>query len=196
MFLRQGRAALPPAPLWPFALRAAQVPLVVGAEQVPPWVGGANVQGTPLQQVRVLESAKDLLSKNLNALLSLYQAFHLKCFTPFKGLNLAPRQVGRSCTAVIAPMAKLLSHTAPKRDTASFPLLSRTSRQYRPPLNPIFLEGSRQGHFPVGRDSRSRKSMGPSRGSFPPGLGKHSMAEAPACLEGQEKAEGFPQAPW
>lgn len=83
----QGRAALPPAPLRPFALGAAQVPLVLGADQAPPRAGGADAQGTGLHRVRVLESAKDLLSKNLHTLLSLYPAFHLKCFTPFKGLN-------------------------------------------------------------------------------------------------------------
>lgn len=48
-----------------------------------------------LEGVLGLESAEHLLSKNLNALLSFYKAFHLKCFPASKGSNPAtPHELG------------------------------------------------------------------------------------------------------
>lgn len=65
------------------------------AQEAPPWAGRALFQGKVLQGVIGHESAERLLSKNLNALLSLYKAFHLKCFPASKGLNPAtPHEVG------------------------------------------------------------------------------------------------------
>lgn len=57
------------------------------AQEAPPWAGRALFQRKVLEGVIGHESAEHLLSKNLNALLSLYKAFHLKCFSASKGLN-------------------------------------------------------------------------------------------------------------
>lgn len=76
------------------------------AQEAPPLAGRDLFQGKVLEGVIGLERAKRLLSKNLNALLSLYKAFHLKCFPASKGSNPAtPHEVGSHYCALIAGMA-------------------------------------------------------------------------------------------
>lgn len=81
--------------LLPFARGAAGIQLMQRAQEAPPEAGRALFQGKVLEGVTGLERAKRLLSKNLNALLSLSKAFHLKCFPASKGSNPAtPHEVG------------------------------------------------------------------------------------------------------
>lgn len=98
--LHKGSAALPciscpSLHLLPFARGAAGIQLMGRAQEAPPEAGRALFQGKVLEGVTGLERAKRLLSKNLNALLSLSKAFHLKRFPASKGSNPAtPHEVG------------------------------------------------------------------------------------------------------
>lgn len=174
------------------------------AQEAPPLAGRDLFQGKVLEGVIGLERAKRLLSKNLNALLSLYKAFHLKCFPASKGSNPAtPHEVGSHYCSNCRNGKCSGTEQLPNQPLFLL-LLNRTMHEHRFPWNLFFIQWDLDKLYPAVVPNGIPAAGGRrvlceaaavvlARGS--PRPGQLRAVEVPGFPWRKEKAEDFPKNP-